>query len=467
MSQDNKTFVKSKTIIDDVQTTDETLSSRGGLSLFVRFLRNGGLLEQIGSTFGTLRKSRKGQPIEEIFKQLLCFFMDGSSRHLSYFDHLKQDGGYAAVIESHPEQMLSSHALKRFFKSFRRHHLPGFRRLLQDWFIEQLRVLQPAEIILGLDSVVLDNDEALRREGVRPTYRKVKGFEPLQLCWDRLVVDAKFRSGSRHSNHGNDALEMIKRAVSAIRKGYRADVPIIVRMDAGFFDQTLFEWCETHRVGYIAGGKLYPDINAYATGIAERFWSHFDRPEQRWQYIEWGDRRGSWRRFRRIIFCRPLYEHRQMLLDFARPDTVIYTNLAMGYPIDEGLQMAGLADLLTAPGVIGAYHHRGSDELVHRAFKDFGFEQLPFKRFMANAAFYFCMMIAFVLFEVFKHKVCIPVVATSAYATTVRRRLIDVAAKLVRHAGRIILKVPRAIFELLDFERLWKNSATIARAPVH
>ena len=47
-------------------------------------------------------------------------------------------------------------------------------------------------IILGLDSVVLDNDEALKREGVHPTYRKVKGFEPLQLSWGRQVVTCSF-----------------------------------------------------------------------------------------------------------------------------------------------------------------------------------------------------------------------------------------------------------------------------------
>jgi hypothetical protein len=35
--------------------------------------------------------------------------------------------------------------------------------------------------------------------------------------------------------------------------------------------------------------------------------------------------------------------------------------------------------------------YRGSDQLIHQAFKGFGFEQLPFKRFVANAALYFCM----------------------------------------------------------------------------
>jgi len=40
-----------------------------------------------------------------------------------------------------------------------------------------------------------------------------------------------------------------------------------------------------------------------------------------------------------------------------------------------------------------------------KSLKDFGFEQLPFKRFAANSAFYYCMLIAFLLFESFKQDV--------------------------------------------------------------
>jgi len=455
MSQDITIGMKSKAIIDAVQPTEDTLSSRGGLSLVTRFLRHGKWLEQIASKFVGLRKSRKGQPVDEVFKQVICFFFDGTRRHLVHFDHLKQDAGYAAVIESEPRQMLSSHAVKRFFMAFRQHHLSKFRELLRRWFIAELCAEKPEMVILGLDSVVLDNDEAIKREGVHPTYRKVKGFEPLQLSWERQVVDVQFRSGSRHSNHGNDALSMIQRAVRAIRAGYREDVPVIVRMDSGFLDQTIFDWCEAEHVGYICGGKLYEDIKAVAAGMASEHWSRFERPSQVWQYAEWGDRRGSWKRFRRAIFCRPFYEGRQMLMDFARPDTLIYTNLGMGGPPDAVLG----SQLLSAAGIISAYHERGSDELVHRAFKDFGFEQLPFHRFVANAAFYYVMMLSFVLFEIFKKKVCAPVLERTLYAKSLRRRLIDMAAKIVRHGGRIILKVPQAVYEHLNFEQLWKNSA--------
>jgi hypothetical protein len=148
-----------------------------------------------------------------------------------------------------------------------------------------------------------------------------------------------------------------------------------------------------------------------------------------------------------------------MLLEFARPDNLIYTNLGMGLALDHRLRAAGHAELLKAAAIIECYHGRGSDELVHRAFKDFGFEQLPFQRFVANAAFYYVMMLSFVLFELFKKRVCAPVIQITAYASSLRRRLIDIAAKIVRHAGRLILKVPRAVYEQLNFERLWHQTA--------
>jgi hypothetical protein len=43
--------------------------------------------------FGSRRKSAKGQPVSEIFKQVFCFLVDGSSRHLVHFDALKKDTG--------------------------------------------------------------------------------------------------------------------------------------------------------------------------------------------------------------------------------------------------------------------------------------------------------------------------------------------------------------------------------------
>jgi hypothetical protein len=118
MSNSTTESSKDEAIIDEVEVTSDTLTGRGGLSLFVRYLRGIGLYGQLETFFGSMRKSRKAQAIAEVFKQLFCFFLDGTSRHLVYFDSLRDDEGYARAMETEPGAMLSSHAVKRFFRGF-------------------------------------------------------------------------------------------------------------------------------------------------------------------------------------------------------------------------------------------------------------------------------------------------------------------------------------------------------------
>jgi len=235
-------------------------------------------------------------------------------------------------------------------------------------------------------------------------------------------------------------------------------VPIIIRLDAGFFDQKLFQVFAELKIGYICSGRIYEDLKTLAEQAEAGQWRLYRNRQQSWDYLELGDRRGSWDCFRRAVLCRPVATGKQRLLDFARPLTILYTNLGMGQSIDQYLTAVGQEHYLEAEGIIASSHSRGADELVHRGLKDFGFEELPFLRFAPNAAFYYTMLVAFFLFESFKEDVCRDVTPVEAYATTVRRRIIDVAAKIVRHAGKIILKVAAAAMEQLQFATLWARS---------
>ena len=325
----------------------------------------------------------------------------------------------------------------------------------------RLKLEAPSAVVLGIDAMVMDNDEANVRHGVQPTYKKVKGFAPLQMTWGRFLIDAVFRGGKKHSNSGNSVEQMVRHVVTLIRKHYRGDVPIVVRLDSGFFDQKLFEFFEELRIGYICTGKLYPDIKAFAAQVPACVWSEYKRLDQVWRYFEFGNRRVNWKKMRRAILTRPMAEDEQWLFEFARPDTILYTNLGMGEDIDVLLQAAGLAHWTCPEHVIRLHHSRGTDELVHRALKEFGSETLPFKRFAANAAFYYTMAVAFFLFESFKEDVTQPVLPITSYATTLRRKAIDFAAKIVRTGGRTILKVTRATWNELQIPKLWE----LSRAP--
>ena len=223
--------------IDKFEATSDTLTGRGGLVLFSRYVEGVGILGLLEDCFGDLRGSLKGLAIWKLFHQVLCFFFDGTSRNLSYFDQSQKDEGYAGAIQVLPEEMASSHTVKRFFRLFSWVAGGTFRKVLRQLFLWRLRIEQPDVIKVTLDSMVMDNDEAEKRHGASPTYKKVKGFQPLQVTWKGKIVDAIFRGGKKHCNCGKTAVHMITELVTFIRTHYREDVTILLRIDAGFFDE--------------------------------------------------------------------------------------------------------------------------------------------------------------------------------------------------------------------------------------
>ena len=448
---------KSKCKISKVGVTEDTLTGRGGLALFVRYVSQVNIYALLLDAFGHIRRSEKGQPIWNVFKQIFCFFYDGTSRHLVYFDQLKRDGGYASVIENTSEEMIGSHQVKRFFKAFS--WLCGgiFRRILKRLFIWRLKIQRPEKIELTIDLMIMDNDEAVKRHGVEPTYKKVKGFGSLQVLWNRKVVDAIFRGGSKHSNAGQTVVNMVTDLVNLIRREYRADVPIVVRMDSGFFDEDNLAALDRQNIGVICTGKVYDHVKGYVGALPENGWAIYDNGHQEWEYVEFGYRYESWKKYYRAIYTRPAYEGEQRVLDFARPDNIIITNLGVNPAVVKGCSAEVRKELIRVESIIHSHHQRGADELPHRGLKDFGFEELPFKRFSPNTAFFYCMLISFFLFETFKEDVLEEVLPVASYATTVRRKVVDFAAKIITTSRGIILKVTQAVMDHLRFDRLWER----------
>jgi len=447
--------------IDGIETTNDCLSSRAGLTIITRYLQSIGIVKLLAQGFSFLKRSSKGTSLLSIFHQLICFYFDGTSFRLVRFDQLKEDSGYAASIETSQKDMLSSHAVKRFFKSISIVRVWLFRKVLHRLFLWRLSIEKPELIKLGIDTMVMDNDDALKREGVDPTYKKVKGFQPLQMYWGRYLIDAIFRNGKAHSNHGNHTYRMVTAIVKLIRKDYSPTAPIVLLADAGFFDQQLIFLCEDLGIGIIVGGKMYRDIKYFINEMPDECFDEYKGAGNSWFFTEFGDRRNSWDRFLRVIYTKPIAEDSgQVLLEFARPETLIYTNLGLNNEITESI--LGVKDLsathISPQAIITAYHQRGRDELVNRGLKDFGSEQLPFTHFSSNTAFYYLMVISFFLFESFKQDMGSDVISPVWYATTFRRRYLDIAGKIIRSGRQIILKVTSAIRKALQLDLIWERS---------
>ncbi len=90
----------------------------------------------------------------------------------------------------------------------------------------------------------MDYNEADGRGGVMPTYKKDKGFRPLQMTSEGIISDSVFRSGDEHSNQGHRTQRIIRYVAYWIRSRYRDDVPIVLPLDSDYMDQKPFEAME-------------------------------------------------------------------------------------------------------------------------------------------------------------------------------------------------------------------------------
>lgn len=440
--------------ITKIEVTTDKISGRGGLFFFVKYVENICFYTLFENYFSFLKGSSKGLSCLQFIKQLVAWFIDGTDMSMRSFDRRKNDKAYASLLENRPNEMATSHQIKRMFRSFIFIGQWLFRSILLEMFIWRLHVEQPKLIILFGDSVVFDNNDAEKRQGVEPTYKKKKGFQPMQLSWGPYVVDALFRAGNVHCNHGSDFMKAVGRLIRAIRTRYK-DVPIILLTDSGFMDDQNFRFFE-ERLGihYVCAGKLYNDIKQYVEALPVDAFSQYNKS---WTFVEFANRLKSWSTFRRCIFTsQETEDNGQLTFEFARPDSLLYTNIGQNKELDDKLVQAGGADYLTAEKIIESNHSRGRFELVHRSQKEFaGREQLPFKRFGMNRAFYYFMVMSHFLYEAYKRDVARDILPVVSYPNTFRRVMIDFAAKIVSTGGQVILKVTQTIYDSLKIPDLW------------
>ena len=465
MEKENKLARQAKNLpapkINNITGTSSLMTSRAGLALIMKYLEKTDILSRLNYKFKHLRNNRKGMSVNNFFKQVISYMIDGSKLDLVYFDELKQDPSYALLLEICQQDLASSHQIKRMFQKFDNapRHINIFRDLLSDVFISHLCSAQPQVVIIGIDTMVMDNDNALQREGCTPTYKKKKGFQPLEFYWDGMIIDAIFREGKCHSNHGNDLKKATKRLVKKIRKGYREDVPIIFKMDSGFLSDENFSYFEDElNVLYISAGKMYSSIKEYIGELPSNNRREYNCTHT-WEYLEFGNRLHSWDTFRRAIYLQQkTTSSDQYVLDFASSDRIIYTNIGIEPELTAALSQAINDDIYDPEFIIREYHDRARDELCNRAFKDFATrENLPFKGFAQNQVFYYLLILSHILLQSFVRDICYDVISANSYPTTIRRRIIDLAGKFVFHARKLTLQLFYPVFNKLKIYLLWER----------
>ncbi len=213
-----------------------------------------------------------------------------------------------------------------FSQRFLWHGIDFLRGVFRDLFVQRLRLEKPDLVVLSLAAAT--------------------GGRSLRLAWRRRIIDAVVCQRTRHSDYGNELTAMIRRAVRVIRAQVRADVPIVVRLDRGVFDEQIPLLCEVLNIGYVCSGRLHDEIGTWLRDHSEGAWPMLERKPRPWRVFDLAyPRRASGRR-RRATFWRPMYTNRRRCLKCGSPATMVYTNLSHEQRIDVLLRGAGCADRL-------------------------------------------------------------------------------------------------------------------------
>ena len=446
--------------ITKISSTNDKISARGGLPLFLRYVEKTGLYALISSKiYHLISQSNKGLQLHQFLKQIFAFFMDGTNMSISGFDQSKKDEAYAALLETNTALLASSHQIKRYFAKLSIIGNFIFNTILNEMFIWRLNLEKPKIIELGIDTMVLDNDSAVKREGNEPTYKRKKGFQPLHISWGRFLIDVMFRKGSAHSNHGTDYTDRVRSIVKLIRKRYSMEVPIILCADSGFADQKAYKIFEEELgIHFITTGVLYGHLKEYVHDLSDEAYQEIEKGKITWGYVEFGSKLKSWKNFRRCIYTRLQREESgQLVMSFGKPDNIIYTNIGNCAQADRKLMDAGGSKYFEAEAIVRKSHQRGADELIHRSIKELATkEQLPFKSLGMNRAYYFMLVITHFLFEAYKQDVTAQVIPIYSYPNTFRRKLIDFAVKITSHSRNVIVNVTKTVYQATNIEELWR-----------
>ena len=125
---------------------------------------------------------------------------------------------------------------------------------------------------------------------------------------------------------------------------------------------------------------------------------------------------------------------------------------------DDKLRKAGGQKYFKTKNIIALSHQRGADELIHRSIKELATkEQLPFKSLGKNRAYYYMLVISHFMFETYKRDITHDVIPVRSYPNTMRRILIDFAAKITTRSRNIILSVSKTVYQTIHIEQIWER----------
>jgi hypothetical protein len=302
----------------------------------------------------------------------------------------------------------------------------------------------PERIIIDIDATLITSHSD--KQGAAGTFKGGFGFHPLLAYLDetREALAAVLRPGNAGANTASDHLRVLDLALEQLGQ-VDASGPIVVRTDSAGATHQFTDELRAARINFLMGYDLTEAVREAILKLPEAAWAPAIRQDGE-------DRDGAWvAEITDRLDLTTWPDGTRVIVRRERP----HPGAQLSFTDHDGHRfLATLTDLDGDPVELERLHRaRASAEDRIRAAKHTGLENLPFRDFDHNAVWLELSLIAQDLTAWTQHlaldgelAVCEP--------KTLRYRLLHVAARVVRHARRMILRLQHS----------WPWAAALARA---
>ena len=432
--------------------TSENISSNGGFSLVSRLLA-------FNRSFSQWDNLRPGGPQQchsnQAVVRCLTLMMCAGCSNYSDVEKFRNDCLFKSAVGA---PIPSEATLRQRLESM---SSGQWQEVVDACVAEQLAkvTLTPVEVMSGSSPLIpVDIDVSVlkdiysAKEGIAMTYHRVNGYAPIFAYAGRegYQVAAELRHGSQHCENG--AVNFLKRTVAILAAAGHAPETLLIRVDSGHDAAEFIQACRECKVHYIVKHNLRKESPEQLLDSI-RF---YDQPE----------------------FCRPGKTIYRGIRSDLQPDGMEESNVFLAVEAIERTILSNGQHLLlpqvdldswwtdlpcTVQQCVKLYHDHGTSEQFHSELKsDLGIELLPSGKFRANALF---LGFATLAFNCMRRIGQLALEATGFPADvqrplrfrlqTVLLDFIKVGCKLVRHAGRQLLKFGNSCFNFLIIKEVY------------
>jgi len=404
-----------------VEETDSAVTNFPGVVPLANLGKRLGLLDDLDAFFPAKERKRGFANSAAVF-DLMCIPLSGAER-IEDLDQLRQDKGLKHLLG---RSVMASTTAHDFLRRIRYDGLEGLAKTRRR-FVR--RVAQHT----GVTSATLDCDASLfisSGRNARMSYKGERGYMPMLAFWEELgvVVHDDFRNGN--ASPGSDALSFLEETLAQLPPEVTA---VQVRSDSAWYQARLLDYCQSKGHSFCIGADQDEAVKKTMMAIDEHEWTRIDLcsdPADSEPYV----REFACETVHTLNKCPKAYrfivirkERQQDDLEYGPyAYSAIITN--MDLPLQEQ---------------IAWYRQRGQCENQIKELKwDFELRVLPSGDFFVNAAYLRIITLAYNLFVALK-TLELPETYSRLRLKTLSFRLLSIPALVIRHARRLILKLPR------------------------